>query len=165
MDCIWAGDRGSCSIASRGVQYNIGNAKRAAYNRPAEDNCAAVSAVRTAILLKPGAWTDGPCQASFGSLDRVQAGLSGSDSNGFLDVGDEDLAVADAAGLGGAEDRLDRAFDQIVADNNLDLHLRQEIDDVFGAAIELGMAFLATEALGLGHGDALKSHFLKRFLH
>jgi hypothetical protein len=27
------------------------------------------------------------------------------------------------------------------------------------------MALLPAEPLGLGHGDALKSHFLKRFLH
>src|SRR5690606_89762 len=46
-----------------------------------------------------------------------------------------------------------------------DLHLGQEIDHVLRTPVELGMALLATEALGLGHGDALQSDLLKRFLH
>ncbi len=53
-------------------------------------------------------------------------------------------------GLGGVADRLDRrgrAFSS--ADDDLDLHLGQEVDDVFGAAIKLGVALLAAEALGL----------------
>ena len=53
----------------------------------------------------------------------------------------------------------------VVAEHDLDLHLGQEVDDVFGAAIELGVALLAAEALGLGDGDALQADFLKRFLH
>src|SRR6201999_2265708 len=87
------------------------------------------------------------------------------DANGLLDIGHEDLAVADPPGLGGAPDRIDRALDQVVADHDLDLHLGQEVDDIFGAAIELGMALLPPEALGLGDGDALQSHFLERFLY
>ena len=50
-------------------------------------------------------------------------------------------------------------------DHDLDLHLGQEVHDVFRAAIEFGVAFLPAEALGLGHGDALQADFLQRFLH
>ena len=53
----------------------------------------------------------------------------------------------------------------VVAEHHLDLHLGQEVDDIFGAAIELGVALLAAEALGLGHGDALQADLLQRFLH
>jgi hypothetical protein len=53
----------------------------------------------------------------------------------------------------------------VVGKHDLDLHLGQEVDDVFGAAIELGVALLAAEALGLGHGDALQADLLQRFLH
>ena len=52
-----------------------------------------------------------------------------------------------------------------VAEHDLDLHLGQKIDDIFGAAIEFGMALLAAEALRLGHRDALQPGLLKRFLH
>ena len=40
-----------------------------------------------------------------------------------------------------------------VGDDQLDLDLRQEVDDVLGAAIELGVALLAAEALDLGDGE------------
>ena len=52
-----------------------------------------------------------------------------------------------------------------VAEHDLDLHLGQEVDDIFGAAIELGVALLAAETLGLGDRDALQADFLQRFLH
>src|SRR6266436_10330723 len=97
--------------------------------------------------------------------DGVQSGFPGSDPNGFFDIGDEDLAVADPPGLGGATDRLDGFLDHVVAKYNLDLHLGEKIDDVFGPAIEFGMSFLPSEAPGFGDGDALQSNLLQRFLH
>src|SRR6266540_151810 len=106
--------------------------------------------------------------AKFGiapGLDSVQPGFSGSDPDRFLDVGDEDLAVAYAPGLGGAADRVDRLLDQVVADHDLDFHLGQEVDDVFRTAIEFGMSLLPAKALGFGHRDTLQSDFLKRLFH
>src|SRR5229473_8652624 len=100
-----------------------------------------------------------------GGSDGVQSGFPGSDPNGFFDVGDEDLAVADPPGLGGATDRLDGFLDHVVAEHNLDLHLGEEIHHVLGAAIKLGVSLLAAESLGLGHGDALQPDLLQRFLH
>src|SRR5262249_12414040 len=97
--------------------------------------------------------------------DGVQSGFPRPDPDGFFDVGDENLAVADPPGLGGASDRLDGLFDHVVAEHNLDLHLGEKIDDVFGSAIKLGVAFLPAKALGLGHGDALQPDLLQRFLH
>src|ERR1700733_6890737 len=96
--------------------------------------------------------------------DSVQPGFPGSDANGFLDVGHEDFAVADAAGLGRAADRVDRPFDQGVGDHDLDFDLGQEVHDLFGPAIEFGLALLSSEALGFGHGDALQPNLLKRLL-
>ena len=50
-------------------------------------------------------------------------------------------------------------------DHDLDLHLGQEIHDIFGAAVEFGMALLAAKALGFGDGDALDADFLQRLFH
>ena len=91
--------------------------------------------------------------------------FAGADADRLLDVGYEDLAVADAAGLRSLADGLDGALDHVVAEHDLDLHLGQEIDDILGAAIEFGVTLLAAESLGLGHGDALQADFLERFLH
>src|SRR5262245_683640 len=97
--------------------------------------------------------------------DGVQSGFPGSDPNGFFDVRDEDFPIADPPGLGGATDRLDCFLDHVVAEHNLDLHLGEKIDHIFGSAIKLGVAFLASEALRLRDGDALQSDRLQRLLH
>src|SRR6185312_8164210 len=97
--------------------------------------------------------------------DGDRAGLAGTDADHFLDVEDEYLAVADLFRFGGLLDGVDAGVDEVVGDDDLDLHLGQEIDDVFGAAIEFGVALLAAEALGLCDGDSLHSDGLERFLH
>src|SRR6478735_8800996 len=87
------------------------------------------------------------------------AGLPRANANDLLDRGHENLAVADLAGARGLDDRLDRALDHRIAQDHLDLDLRQEIDDVFGAPVELGVTLLAPEALDLGNGEAGHADF------
>src|SRR5262249_38100972 len=99
------------------------------------------------------------------SLDSVQPGFAGPDADRFLDIGNEDFAVADATCLGSSADGVDRLLHQIVADHDLDFDLGQEVDDVFRTAIQFRVALLPSKALGLGDGDALQSDFLKRLLH
>ena len=41
----------------------------------------------------------------------------------------------------------------------------QEVDDVFGAAIEFGVSLLPPEALGFEDGDALQSDLIEGVLH
>ena len=67
-----------------------------------------------------------------------------------LRVRDENLAVADPPGPGGAPDRLDRSFDLLVTKHNLDFHLGEKVNDIFGAAVELGVSLLPPKPLGLG---------------
>src|SRR5258708_6734496 len=75
--------------------------------------------------------------------DGVQAGFPRSDPDGFLDIGDEDLSVADPSRLGGTPDRLNGFVGHVVGQNNLDLHLGQKFHDVFCATLKLAMALLA----------------------
>src|SRR6202167_6225976 len=95
--------------------------------------------------------------------DGVEPGCPGSDANGFFDVGNEDLSVADTPGLGRPPDRVDRPVDQFVRNYDFDLHLGEGVYNVLSAAVEFGMALLAAETLGFGDGYALQSHFLERF--
>src|SRR5512146_612839 len=55
--------------------------------------------------------------------------------------------AADPAGARGALDSLDHLRRQFIRDDNLQLNLGQKIDHVLGAAVEFGMALLASEAL------------------
>src|SRR4029077_8236279 len=95
------------------------------------------------------------------TLDGVEPGLPGSDANGLFDIGYENLAVADAPGLGGAPDRVDGPLDQFIGNHDLDLNLGKEVDDVLRPPVEFGGALFPREPLGFGDGNALKSNFLK----
>src|SRR5512146_3053866 len=93
------------------------------------------------------------------------AGLAGADADDLLEVEDEDLPVADLAGLGALLDRLDGALEELVGERGLHLHLRKEVGHVLGSAIELGVALLPAEALHLGDGDALHADRRERLAH
>ena len=81
--------------------------------------------------------------------------VSPVDADGLFQVGDEDLAVADLAGVGRLGDRLHGGVEVGFLDGHFDLDLGQEVDHVLRTAIEFGMALLPPEALHLGDGDAL----------
>ena len=94
--------------------------------------------------------------------ERGGIGFPGADPHRPFHVDDEDFPVADAARLGSLANGFDSAFHHVVAEHDFDFHFGKEIDDIFGAAIELGMALLAAEALCFGDGNSLKACFLKK---
>src|SRR5690606_983370 len=95
----------------------------------------------------------------------VGAALAGANPDRLVDGVDKDLAVADPPGMGSLLNRLHGPLDQAVLEDDLHLHLRQEIDHVFSPAIELGMALLASEALGFGDGDPPDADLVEGILH
>jgi hypothetical protein len=101
----------------------------------------------------------GPCLKGF------LAGFAGADAHHLLQVADENLAVADLAGACSAFNGFDHAVDQVIVHGGLDLHLGQKVDHILGAAVQLGMALLAAEALDLGDRDALHPDVREGFAH
>src|SRR4051812_21442656 len=91
-----------------------------------------------AVVIGTLSQTSSGCGTGPRASDRVQPGFPRSDPDGLFDVGDKDLAVPDPAGLRSTADRVDGFFDHVVAENNFDLHLGEEIHHVFSAAIKLG---------------------------
>ncbi len=90
-------------------------------------------------------------------LQRGFAGLAGADAHGLTDIKDEDLTIADCAGIGRGLDRFDYARCEIVIADDLDLDFRNHVRGIFGAPVDFGLPLLAAEALHLGHrhaGDA-----------
>src|SRR5215207_6750563 len=87
--------------------------------------------------------------------NRFDARLAGADAHRLCELDHEDLAIADLAGARHVRNRLDHLLRDRVVDRELDLGLRQEIDAVLGATVQLGVAALPAEALHLGHRDAL----------
>ena len=76
-----------------------------------------------------------------------------------------DLAVADGAGAGRLDDALDETGRVGVVDQDLDLDLRHELDRVLGAAVHLGVAALAAEALHGRRREPVHTERLHRGLH
>src|ERR1700733_3333570 len=86
--------------------------------------------------------------------ERGVVGLTGADADHAIDIGNENLAVADLAGLGGLHHRFHDLVHELGAHRDFDARLRHEINDVLGPAVEFGMAALPAEALDLGYGHA-----------
>src|SRR5712692_4914152 len=99
------------------------------------------------------------------SLERFRAGFAGADADDLFQIDDEDLSVADLSRVGRFFDGFDRLIEHLVLDRGLDLHFRQEIDHVFRAAIQLGVAFLPAETFDFGDGDALHADGGQGFPH
>ncbi len=77
----------------------------------------------------------------------------------------EDLAVADFFRARRARDGFDGAVGERVGHGDLDLGLGQEIDLVFGAAVDLGMALLTPEAAHVADRHALHAELGERGAH
>ena len=74
----------------------------------------------------------------------------------------EDLAIANLAGARRLDYGLDRGLHGFIVNNYFNLDFGQEIHDVFGTAIKLGVAFLPSETLHLGDGKAGHPHVRQR---
>src|SRR6476620_7537178 len=90
------------------------------------------------------------------------ARFTGAYADHLLHRRHEDLAVTDLARARSLDDRFDRALHHRVADDHLDFHLRQEVDDVLGAAVEFGVSLLPSEPLDLRHGQSGDSDLRQR---
>src|SRR5690606_23025617 len=71
-----------------------------------------------------------------GGSKGVGVGLAGPDAHGFLDLVDEDLAVADLAGACSVGDGVDHLVGEVGRHGHLDLELGQEAHSIFGAAVD-----------------------------
>src|ERR1700722_105071 len=98
-------------------------------------------------------------------LNGVCPFLTSADTYYFLDRGNENLSVADLTAMRGMLNSVDGAVEQRVLDHDLDLHLRQEIDDIFRAPIKLGMALLPAIALRLGNSKPLDANLVQGLLN
>src|SRR4051812_10946292 len=96
--------------------------------------------------------------ASLGVIsDCFLSTFAGADAHRLFDGRNEDLAVADASRLGALLHGIEDVVHELVGDDDLDLHLRHEVDDVRRPAVDLFLPAGATEALHFGHGHPLNA--------
>src|ERR1043166_4144060 len=149
--------------AKAGVANTAGNANAARRDRffmVGPPGCRSCLSSWPRLTARTWSWILGPW-----ILKRVRVGLAGADAQRVLDVDDEDLAVADLPGLCRGGDRLDHAVGAIVRDHDFDLDLGQEVHRVLRAAVDLGVALLAAEALHLGNGQSRDAECGERVAH
>src|SRR3989442_11410959 len=94
-------------------------------------------------------------------LDGRLVGFARPDTHHLLHGTHENLPVADLAGTRRLDDSLDRALEHLLRHHDLDFDLRQEVHDIFGAAVEFRVPLLATEAFHLRHSQSGDSDFGK----
>src|SRR5438105_3006749 len=97
--------------------------------------------------------------------DRQVPALSRPQSHRLDHLEHEDLPIPEVPGSRRPLDGVDRLSDQVVLDDDLDLHLRHEVHDVLGAAVQLLVALLAAEAFHLGDGHAAHADGVEGVLH
>jgi hypothetical protein len=105
------------------------------------------------------------CAERLVGLNRLLALLFGSNANGLLHGTDKYFPVPDFAGFGAFDNGGYGFIDLAVGHYDFDLQLRQKVDSVFAAAINLGVSFLAAEAFDFGNGHALDAEFVESILH
>src|SRR3569623_1981819 len=76
----------------------------------------------------------------------------------MFEAGDENLAVADLAGLGGCGNGLDGAIDLGIGDRDLDLDFGQETHGIFGATIDFRVALLSAVPLHFRDREAMNAN-------
>src|ERR1700761_85719 len=117
--------------------------------------CANAGVARTLVATNPIPTNALPLTPD--DSKRIGVDLLRANTNGLFQLAHEDLAVADLAGTRGGADGLDGVLELLVGNGDFQFQLGQKIDDVFGPAVELGMAMLPAKALDLGDrhpGDA-----------
>ena len=85
--------------------------------------------------------------------------LSGANSHGLTEFGNEYLAVTNLPRSCRFDDGFNHPIDLVVIDRQFQFYLGEEIHDVFRPSIQLSVTLLATEALDLCHGNALHANF------
>src|SRR5690606_4959102 len=95
--------------------------------------------------------------------ERVAPAFAGTDANGLLHRRDEDLAIADLAGVRGLDDGVDDRLAALGRHHDVHADLGQEIHHVLGAAVKFGMPLLAAETLDLGDGQPVDVQFGQGF--
>ena len=94
-------------------------------------------------------------------LQCFRTGSTSADADSLIDGGDEDLSVADLARLGGAFDGVDGSAELVILDGDFEFEFGEDINDVFGAAVDFAVTFLAAKSLGFGDGHALDTYLVE----
>src|ERR1700681_3290856 len=87
------------------------------------------------------------------------------DTNRIIDLGEENLTIANLAGGGRLDHCLNRPLNEIVGENHLDFDFRYQVDAVLSDAIVLCMTLLASMATHLRNRHTFSTPFRQRLFN
>src|ERR1051326_2910229 len=96
-----------------------------------------------------------PAESRSNALKGTLTSIAIANADGIGQIVHEDLAIADFAAARRLHHGIDDLFGAVARHNHFQLHLRQQVDLVFHAAVNLFVAFLATWAAHLNHRHAI----------
>lgn len=93
-------------------------------------------------------------QLNLAASDGIGSTLASPDPDRFKHFADKNFPITDLAGVGCLNDGFDHGVTGAVIDDDLNLHLGEEIHRVFTAAVNLGMAFLTAKTFDFHDGHS-----------
>src|SRR5690606_17589803 len=107
------------------------------------------------------AWAKERTSPRIPGLQRLRPALARADPDHRVHRNGPHLAVTDLAGLRGLDDDVDHVLGVVLLGEDLQAHLRHQVDLVLRAAVDLGVAALAAVAAGLADRHALDAELLQ----
>src|SRR5262245_4650350 len=95
--------------------------------------------------------------------DRLRTLIAGPDADDPRQVRDEDLTVTDLAGAGALDNGLDRGFNEVVVDRDIEADLSQKVPALFGTAVIFVDALLPSMAQTFTDGDQVNVRLIEGF--
>ena len=98
-------------------------------------------------------------------LQSFAAAFAGPNADDFGQIGDKNLAIADVSGSGNFSDFLNGLPRVVIADDEFELHFRQEVYGILSTSIDFFVPSLTTEAANFGNGHPLNADLVETILH
>ena len=90
-------------------------------------------------------------------LNSILTPLTRTNTDSLFNISDKDFSITDSSRLRSFYYAINDIFYLSVGDNNFHFNFREEINDIFGTAVELGVALLTTKSFDFGNRDSLYS--------
>lgn len=97
--------------------------------------------------------------------NRAIVALTGADTHSRIDLPGKNLSVTDFAGEGRFLDGVHYGFREFIGNDRFHFYFREKIDNVFRAFVDLGTAFLASEAADFRDRHTFNAQFSQGFDH
>src|SRR5580704_5668207 len=106
-----------------------------------------------------------PRPSAVAPLERDLPALIIPNPDRLIDLRDKDLPIPDRSGSSRRNDRVHRLIDHLISHDDLDLHLRQQVNLILSSTVDLGVALLPSMSPSLHDRHTVDADLDQRILH